>query len=367
VVQAPPPPKAVAPPSAPRALVDTGNRTNVALLLPLSGANAALGQELLDAAELALSEIGGKDLVLTPKDTAGTPAGAAEAAHQAIEENARLIIGPLTAGEVSAVKPIASAAGVNLLAFSNQAQVAGGGVWLLGFMPQQEIERVVHYAKDSGIGVFGALAPTNAYGRLATDALRSAVTAVGAEMGPVGAYDANVADLTAQAKRLAVAKPDGLGALLLPEANPARLRDLAALLPTLGLDQPKIRYLGTGVWNRPDIGQEPGLVGGWFAGPPLASRQEFERRYQTVYGKRPQALTSLAYDAVGVAAVLNRTPGARFDAASLTNPSGFAGPDGVFRFMPDGSTQRLLAVLQVESNGLSIASPAAESFAGPGQ
>jgi branched-chain amino acid transport system substrate-binding protein len=374
----PPPPQASVAPLAPPTLapppaavpnehlVDTAGKTDVALLVPLSGPLAGLGRDLLDAGQLAVIELGGETLVLTPKDTKGTAAGAADAARRAIAEGARLIVGPLTAAEVEAVQPLAAAAGINVLAFSNVAKVAGNGVFVLGFLPQQEAARIARYAVSTGLDHLAVMAPSNDYGQLAATSFKKAGEAAGATVDPIIYYPPG-GDLRMAAQQLGAGGRFTFNAVLLPEPEPAKLRSAATALPAAQIDPTRIRLLGTSRWEAPRLGQEPALVGGWFAAAPPEARTSFEQRFATAFGHTPQRLATLAYDAVGVAAVLERTPGAGFSAAALENPSGFAGADGIFRLLPDGTAERGLAVLQVEQDGTSVLSPAPESFEGTGQ
>lgn len=316
---------------------------------------------MLDAAQLSLIELGSDDMVLTPKDTHGTAAGAAAAAQQAIAEGAKLIVGPLTASEAEAVKPIAQAAHVNVLAFSSIASTAGNGVFLMGILPREEMSRIVGYAHSTGIDHFAALVPNNAYGQLVADEFNKAVTAAGATLDDTEIYAPDGSDLKPVIRHLAANGKFTFTALLVPETGTA-LKNTVAQLGLADINQQKVKLLGTGIWDVPDLGSEPSLIGGWYAAPPPEARAGFQDRFRRAYGHAPQRLATLAYDAVGVAAVLDRTPGADFSAAALSNPNGYAGADGIFRFRPDGTAERGLAVLQVEHGGTSVASPAPESF-----
>ncbi len=367
--QAPPlPPAAQEQPPTPPAqrLVDVGNKTNVALLLPLSapGRIGVLGRDMLDSAQLAVNELADDRIALTPKDTKGTADGAAAAAQKAVAEGAKLIIGPLTAGEIESVRPIAQQAGINVLAFSNVSQAAGNGVFVLGVLPQDEVQRIARYAYSTGIEHFAVLAPANAYGQLAGDALKNVVSDIGGSLDAVAYYDPSSSDLRQVEKHLG--STQGLGAILIPDPDASRLKSAASLLPAFGIDPTKVRLLGIGGtgegWEASNLGTESTLNGGWFAAPSAEARATFEQHFLSAYGRKPQRLASLAYDAVGVAAVLERTPGAGFSAQALTNPSGFAGADGIFRLLPDGTTQRGLAVLQIERSGVTVVSPAPETF-----
>ncbi len=378
--QPPPPSPMPAPPPA----VPAGP-AKVALLAPLSGPNAGLGQAILNAAQLALFETGGDRLTLVPRDTKGTPSGAADAAHAAVGEGVGLILGPLLAGEVEAVGPIARDAHLNVIAFSTLTDLAGGNTFLMGFLPGQEAAREVAYARQRGIGRFAALAPDTAYGHLMADALSAAASSTGGRVtktefyGP-GDPSAAIARLLPAGVGPPAASPPGdeaaaagqagpappavanFDALLLPEGGD-QLKQIARKLIAAGLDTKATRLLGSGLWDVPDIGNEPALDGGWFAASPPDARRDFEQRYRATYGRDPPRLASLGYDAAALAAVLARgESGPPFSRQAILNPNGFTGVDGLFRFTAQGLVERALAVLEVEPQGSVVVSPAAQSF-----
>ncbi len=333
----------------------------VALLLPLSGASAALGQAMLNAAQMALYDLADNRLTLLTRDTQGTPTGAAGAASDAIADGAKFILGPLLGAEVQAVKPIAQAANVPVLAFSTATQLAGGGVYLMGFLPSQEVERVTAYAHAHGHDRFAVLAPRTAYGEVVVDAVRAAVAAQGATLAQVDYYDQAIADMADSVRRFAAAGTD-YDALFIPEGG-AQLKALAPQLPYFKIDPDQVKFLGTGLWDDPNLGTEPALDGGWYAASPPEARADFEKRYRDFYGTAPPRLATLGYDATAVAAVLARAPqGADFSDATLTSPNGFAGVDGIFRLRADGLVQRGLAVFEVHRGASTVIDPAPQSF-----
>jgi branched-chain amino acid transport system substrate-binding protein len=360
------PPEPVTPGAPlPQAPVPGGEKVRVALLLPLSGTSATLGNAMLDAAQMALYDVADEKLELLPHDTQGTPQGAADAARAALAEGVKLIIGPLLASEVEAVKPVAQAAQVPVLAFSTSAALAGDGTYLMGFLPRQEVERVASFAHAKGAQHFAVLAPRTPYGEIAVEALRQATQASGAALDRIDYYDPAVQDLTPVVKRFA-ATAQNIDALLLPEGG-ARLKALAPLFPYYDVDPDKVHFLGTGLWDDRSIETEPALNGGWYAAPPPAARADFEKRFKDLYRHAPPRLATLAYDATALAAVLARSEnGPDFSAAALTNPSGFAGIDGIFRLRPDGLVQRGLAVLAVHRGGSTVVDPAPDTFQAQG-
>ena len=368
----PPPPFPPGPQSPPTTAA--AGPAKVALLVPLSGANAELGQALLDATQLALFESAGDRMILVPRDTGGNAAGAAGAARAVIGDGARLILGPLLAPEVEAVKPIAQEAHINVIAFSTVTTLAGGNTYLMGFLPRQEVVREVGYARERGLARFAALAPNSPYGHLMADALREVASGSGGSVTKIEFFDPRAGDVSPAIQRLL---PGGEGstepspvsppaasfdALLLPEGG-ARLKQIAGQVKSAGGSAKPVQLLGSGLWDTPDIGSDPALVGGWFASSPPEARQDFERRFNATYGHNPPRLASLGYDAAALAAVLARgQAGEPFSQQAILNPSGFTGVDGLFRFTPNGLVQRGLAVLEVVPQGTTVVSPAPQSF-----
>ena len=368
----------------------------VGLLVPLSGANASLGQAMLNAAQMALFDWADERFEIVVHDTGDSPENALRAAEEAISDGAQLMLGPLLAQSVRAVTPTARVARVPVVAFSSDRAVAGEGAYILGFQPEAEVRRVVGYARSRGFARFAALAPDNDYGHAVVAALRQAA-AGNAAVTQVQFYDPNATDfsdlvrrfanydmrrqaLLAQKKELegredeiakrALARLEKLqtlgelpfDALLLPDGG-QRLQSIAALLPFYDIDPAKIRMLGTGRWDQARLGAEPALVGGWYPAPPPQTRATFEQRYRQAFGAAPPRLATLAYDAGALAAILGRSEkGADFSPAALTQASGFAGSDGIFRLRADGGNERGLAVLQVLTNGTRVVSQAPESF-----
>ncbi|WP_247881098.1 penicillin-binding protein activator [Skermanella sp. TT6] len=334
----------------------------VALLVPLTGNAAELGQGMLEAAQMALFDLGDDSFQLIPRDTKGTPGGASEAARDAIAEGAQLILGPLYSSSVGAVRPAVQGAGLGMISFSNNMSQAGSGAWTIGFSPDNQVRRVVSYARSQGIGRIGSLAPRDAYGDAVSTALNAAALDFGARVVRTERYDPAATDLSPAVQSLASGGPGSLDAVMLAEGGP-KLRSVASLLPAFQIDPAQVRLLGTGMWDDPTLGSEPALVGGWYAAPDPAARRDFEQRFESIYGRRPPRLATLAYDAAALAAVLARNGGpAPFDMMALTNPNGFAGVDGIFRLRPDGLVDRGLAVMEVTPNGNRVIDPAPSSF-----
>ncbi len=375
-----------------------GEPIKIGMLLPLSGRSAAVGKSLLDAAEMALYEIGDDSLVLIPRDTGDTPAQAASATRELLDQGVEVILGPYYSTSVAAAAPIANAEGVNLIAFSNSRDVARPGAYLMGFLPGQEVKRIVDYARSQDLKRFAALIPASDYGTLVLQQFQKAVAADGGHLGKIEIYPRGTEGLDSFVRRLAnydarekllredkedlqsygdddlahdalsdLSGRETLGgvdfdAVFIPEGGIV-LRALAPLLPYYDIDPEHVKLLGTGLWDDSNVAREPAMIGGWFAAPAPAAAKIFSNRFAKTFGNRPPRIASLAYDAMALAAALSKDPpDKRFSRAAITDPNGFKGIDGVIRFNPDGTSDRGLAVLQVQKSGFDVISPAPNSF-----
>ncbi len=367
----------------------------VALLVPRSGRardQVALGNALFDAAQMALFDTGRSDVTLIVKNTGSGAGSAANAAREAINEGAEIILGPVFAEEVGAVRAVAAPLGVPVIAFSSDNSVAGGGAYLLSFPAEEEIRAVVNYAAGRGVGLFAVLAPQNAYGRRAANAFARDVAAIGGAV---------VADVNYPAAKDAmypsVMQLDGrdFDALFIPDGG-ANLRDIAGFVrfgpppppppkpltdeqiaagvappppppPPVRAVLPEHILLGTGLWDEAANGASGGLARGVFAAPEPSARQSFSARFEGAYGYRPPRVASLGYDALALAATLSSDlPGRRFSASAITDPNGFSGVDGIFRFLPNGTIQRGLAIIEATGGGFAVLRPSPRTFQAAG-
>jgi branched-chain amino acid transport system substrate-binding protein len=367
----------------------------VAILAPLSGPNAERGQALVHAAEVALAVPGSPKLDV--RDTAGTAAGAASAAQAAIAAGAGIIIGPLTAAETSGAAGPARAAGVPVLAFTNDPAQAQPGVWTLGITPAQQVRRLVGAMTAQGKTRFAAALPQNEFGQAMANALTQAVSAAGLPAPDIRMYqrgtgslnntvrdlsgyasrrgplDAQIraarAEQTADGRRRAAElarepiPPAPFDALLLADTGES-LATIAALLPYYDLDPPAVRVLGPALWAAPAARGGAALGGAMYAAPDPATREDFNQRYMAANGNAAPGLADFAYDAAAIARVLSQSGG--FSVASLCRPEGFAGVDGLLALQPDGTVRRGLALFQIQRGGPVITEPAPDSLTAPG-
>ncbi len=362
VVPKGPPSTTDAPPTQPNGPVSglptDATRHRVALLVPLSGTNAGVGESIANAATLAVLDTSGKAIRVTTYDTAG---GAAAAAQKAISDGNRLILGPLLAEDVRAVSPIARASGIPIISFSNDISVAGQGTYLMGFIPNQSVDRIVSFARSRGMTRFAGLVPTGIYGQRTSAALTGAVQAFGGQMVKIESFDRNPASIQAAVSRLA--SSSAYDALMIADSGRIALQ----IVPQIRRSSGKAaRILGTELWNTEgSLAQNGPMQGAWFASVSDAFYNQLGNKYRARFGKSPFRLASLGYDSV---LLVNKIAGVwrvgtPFPYSALTDPGGFSGIDGAFRFRTNGLAERSLEVQQINPGGFAVIAPAPKMFA----
>jgi ABC-type branched-subunit amino acid transport system substrate-binding protein len=324
-------------------------QVKVGLILPLSapGNAGVAAQSMKNAAEMALAEFQNPNIQLLIKDDGGNPQGAQQGTQQTLDEGAEIILGPLFAASVPATAQLARTRGVSVIAFSTDSSVAGRGVYLLSFLPESDVNRIVEYSAGIGKRSFAALLPENAYGNVVEAAFKPAV---GRRGGRIVAFEKYGADRAGAARNVAQALGQADALFIADDGD--SVVSVADALTAAGANLRNIQLLGTGLWDNPRVYASPALQGGLYAAPDPAGFRSFSARYRAKFGSDPVRTATLAYDAVALVAALARTQGPqRFSPEVLTNPSGFAGVDGLFRFRADGTNERGLAVMKVATGG----------------
>jgi len=357
--QAPPPPPTQQPeqPEVVQGLPTDTERHRVALLVPMSGDNAGVGRSIANATTMALLDTKTERLRITTYDTARGPA---QAARQAIAEGNKLILGPLTGEEARQVAPVAKAANVPVISYSNDASVAGDGVYLLGYSPEQSVDRVIDLAHARGLSNFAALVPRGVYGTRAGDAFLARVRAVGGTVVAVETFERSAASVRAAVGRLAASS--SYDALLIADVGRIALQAAPLVRANGGADA---RILGTELWDTESgLSANAALRGAWYASVANGLYRTLATRYRASYGAAPYRQASLGYDSVLLAVRIaeNWRPGTTFPVARLTDAEGFSGIDGAFRFSRGGIAERALEVQQIDAGGTSVIDPAPRGF-----
>ena len=364
----------------------------VAILLPLTGQHSSLGKSMFNAAQMAMFDVGHDSFELIPHDTKGSPEGARIAAQAAIKEKAQLVLGPVFANAVRAAKPILRSGNINMIAFSTNWHLAGGNTFIMGFLPFDQIERITGYVASRNLNNIAVIAPQTNYGNAVISAYRSAAPRYGLKTTDITTFHPQSSNLaptirsftkyderTAQANTAAniIASkqetkinlrqiPPPFDAILMPVGGDLA-RSISNLLSHYDIIPNQVRRLGTGLMDDAGLASENSLDGAWFAAPSPNTRKSFEQRFLSLYDYNSPRLSSLAYDATALSAILaqrglqtNGHPS--FDKRSISNPNGFAGVDGIFRFRPDGTAERGLAILGFKHGKITIIDSAPTTF-----
>lgn len=348
----------------------------VAILLPLSGKHESLGQSMLKAAQLALFDINAPGFELIPEDTQGTAEGARKATQKAIQNGAELILGPLFAESVRASAPIAAGRRINLIGFSTDWTLAGRNTFIMGFLPFDQIDRLASYVAAKNIGRIGVIAPDTPYGNAVNSAYSQAAARYGLQTSAralIPPRTANISPILKDFTQFDARQEGGplenmqpFEAVLMPTGG-QQAADIANLITHYDLPPRDVKRLGTGLFDDRNLASERNLNGAWFAAPMPDLRRSFEQKYIATFGESAPRLATLAYDATALAAVLsirgireNGKPA--FDRNNISNPNGFAGIDGIFRFRPDGTAERGLAILEFNKGQIRTIDPAPNTF-----
>ncbi len=359
-------------PGAGPAPVDPSRGVVVALLVPSDSADQGqqvLAASLENAARLAAADLSGVTLDLRVYGTGGRPDRAVEVARQAVADGAQIILGPVLGPEAAAVGPAVAASGVNVLSFSNNTAVAGGNVFVLGMTFENTARRLLSYAAAQGRTRVMIVAERNARGELARAAIQRAAAGTGASIVATETYEFSQAGIVNALPGItAAARSSNAQALFFTDDTAGALPILSQLLPDNRVGPPQFQFIGLTRWDIPPASlQLRGLQEGWFALPDPGLFGRFEARYQAAHGRAPHPIAGLAYDGVAaIGALLGTGQPDALSRASLTQGSGFAGVNGIFRLLPDGTNQRGLAVAAIRNNAVVILDAAPRSFAGAG-
>lgn len=348
--------------------IDTRAAVPVALLVPAGSGNTGdetLAKSLRQAADLAISDLNGVKIDLRVYNTGGGAAQAATAASKAVDEGAKIILGPVFAESANAAGLAVADRGVNVLSFSNNTDIAGGNVFVLGPSFPNTANRLASYAASQGKRRILVVQDQTPAGDVGARAIQAAIGRSGATLAGVASYpfsQQGVVDaMPAIAGRV---KAGDVDALFLTADTAGALPLLAQMLPENGVSPAQTKFIGLTRWDIPPATLAlPGLQGGWFALPDPSLNNRFRERYQAAFGEAPHPIAGLAYD--GIAAIGALVKSGRSDAltkGALTQPSGFVGVNGIFRLRPDGTNERGLAVAEIRNGQVVVIDAAPRSF-----
>ena len=347
--------------------VDTSKPVPVALLVPQSSdGTAQIAADLENAARLAAAQLDDLEIDLRVYDTAGDATVAASVAQQAVDDGAKIIIGPLYAEAANAAGTAVADDGINVLSFSNNTTIAGGNVFVLGKTFDNTARRIVSFAAEQGKERAMVIHSDRIDGQMGLNAFQGAAADINLRIVSAQSFELTQESVVNTVPLIrASAEIEDVDTLFLTSSSAGALPLLAQLLPEAGLDPANVHYVGLTRWDIPPQTLElNGLQGGWFAVPDLTRTENFSTQFQEQFGNRPHQLASLAFDGIAAIGALAQ---AGFDdiltREALTQPSGFQGVDGIFRLKDDGTNERGLAIATVQDKQVLIIDPAPRSFA----
>ena len=314
----------------------------VAILLPLSGPQAQIGQSMLNAAQLALFDVNDAGFELLPFDTQGTTSGTTRAVNDASAQGVKLILGPLLANNVVAAGRAARTANLQVIGFTTDATKVSGNISTLGILPLDQGNRMAQYARKAGLSRIAIIDPNTAYSRTVISAFENKARRLGIQIAAKTSPSNAIQTLSA--------RQGAFDAIFLPVGNP-QLTGLSRALSQNGMASNIVPWLGVGLWDDNSIQANPAMRNAIYSAPTRVQRTNFERQYQSAYGSKPQRLASLAYDATALSIVLLRQNNRFIDRNAIMNPNGFTGIDGIFRFQNNGLAERGMAVHRITGRG----------------
>lgn len=352
--------------------IDTSKPVPVALLVPRGSpqqGDAVLAQSLENAARLAIADLSGVQIDLRVYDTAGNAATAASVATQAVNDGARIILGPVYAEAANAVGVAVASKKVNVLSFSNNTTIAGGNVFVLGPTFSNTANRLTQFAAKQGKNNIVIVHGNDLSGILGRDAIQGGINANATKLAGTVSYELSQQSVIDSVPRVRdTVRSSGANAIFLTATTAGALPLFTQLLPEAGVSPATTQYIGLTRWDIPAQTLElPGVQGGWFAMPDPGMTNQFRSRYQSAYASPPHPIGGLAYD--GIAAIGALVGAGKSDAltgAALTQGAGFQGVGGIFRLRPDGTNERGLAVATIQNRQVVVIDPAPRSFSGAG-
>jgi hypothetical protein len=353
-------------------VVNTNAPVPVALLIPFGSEEAnndVLATSLQNAAQLAVTDLGDIKIDLRVYPTGGTAAGASDAATKAVNEGAKILLGPVFADAANAAGSAVSSRGVSVLSFSNSTEIAGGNVFVLGHTFKNTADRMVSYAASKGLGNILVVHANNLTGEVGRKSVQAAAADAGATYTGSASYEFSQQGVISAVRDIAEqVRETDTNAIIFASDTAGALPILAQLLPENGIKPDEIKFMGLTRWDIPTQTLSlTGLQGGWFALPDPSLSGSFKDRYTQAYGRPPHPLAGIAYDGVAaIGALISKGSGDALSRENLTQSSGFAGVNGVFRLLPDGTNERAMAVVEIENNQVKVIDPAPRTFGAAG-
>lgn len=327
---------------------------NVGVLLPLTGKASNIGLGMQNAMFMALDDLQSNRLTLKFYDTKSSKIGAEIAAEKAIDEGAQLILGPLMSEEVEGASSETLSANIPMVSFTTSPQVLQKGVYSIGLLNGEQVDRAVSYATSKGRRKMALLVPDTNSGLNIVKAAIMSTIAKDMTLDKVGFYSAENVDFSQLIKEMS-AQADFDTVMIADSGN--RLKSLASMFAYNDIMYPDVLFMGTSAWDNTNLSKETILYHGVY---PMVSKSYgtyFTDKYKETFGEQPKSVYSFAYDSVLLASVVAGKNDENIE-NTLTQNSGFIGVNGFFKILPTGQSYHSLEMVEVSKEGPKVVSKA---------
>ena len=342
-----------------------GESFRVAMLLPLSGKAADAGQTMKNAAMLAMGDLNNNRLEVQFYDTKSTSSGARVAIENAVNAGSHLVLGPLMSEEVAAVTQTAKNENLPVISFSTSPSVLQEGIYTLGLLNEEQIDRIVKYSVRQGRRRIAVVLPDNQSGINMLKAAINSAKSEGASITKAGFYRPETMDFSSLVTSMiggAKATDGGFGfdALLVPEYG-NRLKSITSMFSYYDVAAPDVLFLGTSVWANSNLSKETELYGAVYPLMSASRMEHFSKKYNEMFGQKPNPLGIFAYDSIALASALSRKDHNYWN-EEITNLDGYFGMSGAFRIFANGKNEHGLDIVKVTTSGPQISEQAPQKF-----
>ncbi|MBF0602606.1 MAG: penicillin-binding protein activator [Nitrospirae bacterium] len=360
------------------------------LLLPLSGDYATIGKNLLKAIKKGLRDYPDTKIILRVADSHGKAEEARSAMEQFRLDGVGAVIGPVFQEEAKAAAEVAARYNIPIVTLNPRDGIVppGSSVFQNAFRPETEGQLMAKFAvEEKKFRRIAVLAPDSEYGHLLTQTFSDAVRQSGGTIVRVTFFPTGTSDFSPWIKALVNADPkdiqartnaagsdgpldpveavsSGSGASLRPWSDfdalflPANAQEVRLIAPQAAffkLRQPQVTFLGTSLWNKPELFKEGAdfIKGAFFCDSDDVARNRFSESFYQVWKDTPSSLDMLAYDSVALVAQslrVERMSGRPWYSV-LKGGQRIYGAAGVVYFDEGGQSRRDLYVYKIEADG----------------
>ncbi len=341
-------------------------QTRIGIFLPVNHKQQEINKRAIqyfNSAKLAVEDLRPLPIEILLYKTDGTPDTISKAFQNARNDNISIAIGLIDHYETKLLASHLRDTDLKLITFSEKKSDLGHNIFHMALDKKNLSDQILEYSMGQGYTEFLILEginPENAINAIELKKLIKRKNGIVLDYLKVSETPDFLPKMQMIIKNYnSSPKKEAIILLGTPEQN--LIFTLASLKNLMGKGRgERTQVIGLSPWAvERNILSEPALEGAWF---PFVSNQrfgEFSRRYHKLYGSKPTKESAVAYDSIAAIGALIRNlekvdiPDP-FTVSSITNRSGFLGVLGTFRLLDNGSSERLLGILESNNDGIQI-------------